>query len=793
MNLDARVCTRSAEFRAEESDGRTLEGYAAVTGQNTVISSWEGRFNEVIAPGAFKKTLREKSVVQMQYNHGYDVRIGTVPIGAYDELREDEQGLFVSGRLFDNDVVEPVRQAIEAGAISGMSFKFAVIRDEWRDSKGKLIKDQSKLYNLLYSASEDDSEMPTRTIKEVRLYEAGPVSTPAYSGTSVGVRSAQDLSESERMAVAARHLKLSEPDEGDEDRTAQITQWLRAEADWKADVAVWLREEALYNDECRAWLEAEAAHKISDAATRSTSEKKADAAPAGTSVRTQQDSPTRKVTKMNLEQLRTRRAAIVARFSAIETEHRDADLPDDVQTEFETLTDEMREIDAKVAKIEERQAFMKGIAAQGGSQVERTAPPAAKSPAFHQKADDLFNLDELRMAATSPEDFVSRATDNARKAIEGAHFSRVVSNEKAQARATELLETYDDEDGTLAKRILTTGSPLYERAFGKALKACSTAGLTIEEQRAMSLGTDSAGGFAVPFQLDPSVILTNDGFIGDIRSVARVETIVGKEWQGITSDGISVSRDASPAPGELARFAEAAEAPDNSFALAQPKIRVSRVQGFVPFSIEIEQDWGGLRSEITRMLADAKAREENCSFTLGTATDGISLYPQGVITGSTNTLTLATGLTTAATIKAAGSGFLFALEEALVPRYRGNAKFMANKNFYNLVRQLDTAGGANLWEYIGKGLPNQLLGYDVVENSDMALVPTAAAATKIAAFGDFSQYLIVDRIGMTVELVPHLMGANGRPTGQRGVYAVWRNNAMILVQKAIKTLVTAAS
>ncbi|MBM4569313.1 HK97 family phage prohead protease, partial [Rhodococcus hoagii] len=53
------LCSRSVEFRANASagdgDGRTLEGYAAVFDQDTEINSWEGRFTERIAKGAFKK------------------------------------------------------------------------------------------------------------------------------------------------------------------------------------------------------------------------------------------------------------------------------------------------------------------------------------------------------------------------------------------------------------------------------------------------------------------------------------------------------------------------------------------------------------------------------------------------------------------------------------------------------------------------------------------------------------------------------------------------------------------
>jgi predicted phage gp36 major capsid-like protein len=42
-------------------------------------------------------------------------------------------------------------------------------------------------------------------------------------------------------------------------------------------------------------------------------------------------------------------------------------------------------------------------------------------------------------------------------------------------------------------------------------------------------------------------------------------------------------------------------------------------------------------------------------------------------------------------------------------------------------------------------------------------------------------FKIIDRVGMTVELVPQLFGAtSGRPTGQRGLYAYWRNGSKVI-------------
>lgn len=160
---------RTAEFRAEPSaDGLTLDGYAAVFGAETTIDSWEGTFREQIAPGAFKRTIGIRTPL-LQFDHGHHPLIGSIPIGAIRSLKEDAHGLRVRARLSDNWLIEPVRDAIRDGGITGMSFKFRVVRETW-DSGG---------------------DLPLRTITEVDLYELGPVVWPAYEQTSVGVRSRQ--------------------------------------------------------------------------------------------------------------------------------------------------------------------------------------------------------------------------------------------------------------------------------------------------------------------------------------------------------------------------------------------------------------------------------------------------------------------------------------------------------------------------------------------------------------------------------------------------------------------------
>lgn len=192
----ARDLQRSAPFRLaraegdEESDGRTLSGYAAVFGEPTEINSWEGAFTETIRKGAFRKTIREQQPV-MQFDHGRHPLIGSIPIGSITDLREDDQGLFIEARITDNWLMQPIRDAIAEQSVNGMSFRFEVVRDEWRDVNGKLVKPE-EVGDLLWMPG--DRGPLQRELIEVRMRELGPVVFPAYAGTSVSVR-ARDVAD----------------------------------------------------------------------------------------------------------------------------------------------------------------------------------------------------------------------------------------------------------------------------------------------------------------------------------------------------------------------------------------------------------------------------------------------------------------------------------------------------------------------------------------------------------------------------------------------------------------------
>lgn len=175
---------------AGDGDGLTMEGYASVFDCPTEIDSWEGRFVETIQRGAFARTIEARTPVLM-FNHGQHPMIGDMPIGAIKTIREDAKGLFVSARLSSSWMIDPVREAIDNGSISGMSFRMQVIKDKWTGTTQR-----------------------SRTITEVRCPELGPVVFPAYNETSVSVRSQQiaaDLADPQIRAELARIFATGTP------------------------------------------------------------------------------------------------------------------------------------------------------------------------------------------------------------------------------------------------------------------------------------------------------------------------------------------------------------------------------------------------------------------------------------------------------------------------------------------------------------------------------------------------------------------------------------------------------
>ena len=178
----------------------------------------------------------------------------------------------------------------------------------------------------------------------------------------------------------------------------------------------------------------------------------------------------------------------------------------------------------------------------------------------------------------------------------------------------------------------------------------------------MSIGTGLAGGFAVPFVLDPSIILSGSGALNPVRSVARVITITGaREWKG-------VSRTAS-SPATSPRQPR----PPTGHRCSRSRHRHLAVEGLRSLSIELSQDWGGIQEELVQLAADARDVNDATQFLTGAGTTG----PGGILNiGGTGGLTTTQKVLTATTATyAVGDPWL--LKAAIPPRFLATSTFAA--------------------------------------------------------------------------------------------------------------------
>ena len=101
----------------EDKDYGTFEGYGSVFGNKDLG-------NDVIEAGAFTRSLKRKKPhqVKLLYQHKSDM-----PIGVFDEIREDDKGLYVKGRLaLKTQAGQEAYELLKMGALDGLSIGFRV-------------------------------------------------------------------------------------------------------------------------------------------------------------------------------------------------------------------------------------------------------------------------------------------------------------------------------------------------------------------------------------------------------------------------------------------------------------------------------------------------------------------------------------------------------------------------------------------------------------------------------------------------------------------------------------------
>jgi HK97 family phage major capsid protein len=444
------------------------------------------------------------------------------------------------------------------------------------------------------------------------------------------------------------------------------------------------------------------------------------------------------------------------------------------ESRLETLEADFEALSAE-AKAWEREALQRRVDAFDGSPltVQHGHTPRSldddplgepRSLGVAHTFSDPWSIvrdDSLASRNAGPAELRSRALSAAEKAA-GA-------NDAGRAAMTKVIEEDTSIDAALSRLALITSDPDYVAAWAELLRTGGLAPILSEPevlairrmrelQRAMSL-TDSGGGYLVPFQLDPAVIITSDGSYNPFRAVSRVVQATGDTYNPVSAGATVWSWDA-----------ENSEVSDDTSTFVQPSVTVHTGRGFVPFSIQVGEDAPNLAEEVSRLLSFGRATLESQAFAIGSG----SGEPFGIVTALAGTASVVSATTNNSFGPAVD---VYKLDEALPARYRSSrsSAWFGHRTFLNDISQAESANGARLFPDV-LGNPGTLLGVAAYESEAMDAV-LATGDDYILVFGDFSNYLIADR-STSVEFIPHLFHTtSNRPSGTRGFYAYHRVGA----------------
>ncbi|PGT19312.1 phage major capsid protein [Bacillus cereus] len=158
---------QGTKLSANEDGTMTVSGYVNKTDQLSNVLGTTKRFLEKIAKGAFSKAiLNATRDIDFLAEHNSKLILASTRNGSL-QLREDEQGLFMSATISPTTWGRDYYQLINDGILRNMSFGFRTISDSWKS-----------LGNGLFE----------RTIQEMELFEVSVVKDPAYSQSTIASR-----------------------------------------------------------------------------------------------------------------------------------------------------------------------------------------------------------------------------------------------------------------------------------------------------------------------------------------------------------------------------------------------------------------------------------------------------------------------------------------------------------------------------------------------------------------------------------------------------------------------------
>jgi HK97 family phage major capsid protein len=467
---------------------------------------------------------------------------------------------------------------------------------------------------------------------------------------------------------------------------------------------------------------------------------------------------------MTIEELRARLAAIAADLRAINETAGDGDL-DETQTARWSQLEAEHEQHTRDLEIAERAERVRASRAKWGS-VRVGADP-------HRNDDrDVrsLNRSELRSRAMTVVD--SQTTTEIYDSVDPTVVGFEFDGSRAQAHISKLMRKNDRNfnGDAFARYLIASESEEYRTAFGKIIaRGAAAAMLTAEEIRAvelvqelrvaMNITTDAQGGYGIPVLIDPSIILTGQGHPNDFFALAEVKNITTDEWKGVTSAGATSYW-----------TTEGTTMTDGSPTMAQPTVTTKKLTTLVKYSFEVQGDYPGFAGEVAGVMAASHNEKVVEGLTQGS---GTAAQPTGIVTAlEANAATSKVKVTTDGSL---GAVDIYALRDALPIRFRGNANWMSHTATNSAVRQFGTTDPNFTVDMTAEGA-YQVLGRRWYLNDYMDAPvgtggSTSASDITPVIFGDWRNFVIANRVGATVETMPHVIDTTtGNPTGQRATF-----------------------
>ncbi len=384
--------------------------------------------------------------------------------------------------------------------------------------------------------------------------------------------------------------------------------------------------------------------------------------------------------------------------------------------------------------------------------------------AFQQKFDEFKKVNDKRLEGIAQE----------KSALAGQ-----VEKYNEQFSAFETFKKQIEDELLALKRPGATASNKdveeHKVGYNQFLRKGKDDGLAELEKKALSIGVDADGGYAVPEEIDKNIIHLQRNS-SPMRGVCNQLTIGTPDYKRL----VNLGGTGSGWVGET----------DDRPATGTPTLgQIAAVMGEIYSNPQATQSsLDDMYFNVEAWLAEEVAREfderEGNAFLLGNGINkakGILAYPLA----QTADATRAFGVLEKIHSGSAGSfdgDDLLKMVYTLKPAYRKTAVWMMpTMTLFNVRTMKDTVTGNYLWRPgLEAGEPSTLNGYGITENEDM---PAVAAAANAILFGDFKRaYTIVDRFGVRVLRDPY----TNKP--HVGFYTTKRVGGMLVDSQAIKVL-----